>query len=123
MQAITNPDALELLEEVKKTVAPNDFVDETLDRKSELEQLRNYIIRENQKAAQKAAQEATQKAAQAAQEAAQEAAQKAAEAAQKTAEDLLVLALRTNSPHDTVEAMRQHTGITKERLAELREQV
>ncbi|MDR2737028.1 MAG: Rpn family recombination-promoting nuclease/putative transposase, partial [Gracilibacteraceae bacterium] len=36
MQAITNPTALELLEEVKKTVAPNDFVNETLDRKSEL---------------------------------------------------------------------------------------
>ena len=104
MQAITNPDALELLEEVKKTVAPNDFVDETLDRKSELEQLRNYIIRERQKAAQEAAQEA-------------------AEATQKTAEDLLVLALQANSPHDTVEAMRRRTGITKERLAELREQV
>ena len=92
MQAITNPTALELLEEVKKTVAPNDFVNETLDRKSELEQLRDYVIREKQKAAQKAA------------------------------EDLLILALQANSPHDTVEAMRQRTGITKERLAELRKQ-
>ena len=46
MQTITNPTALELLEEVKKTVAPNDFVNEALDRKSELEQLRNYVLKE-----------------------------------------------------------------------------
>jgi len=49
MQAITNPAALELSEEVRKAVASDELVNETLDRKNELEQLREYMVRREQR--------------------------------------------------------------------------
>jgi len=51
MQAVANPAALELSREVEKAVAPNEFVNETINRKSELEQLRNYFKKREQKTA------------------------------------------------------------------------
>ena len=40
MQAITNPAALELSCEIKKAVAPDGFINEVLNRKDEMEQLK-----------------------------------------------------------------------------------
>ena len=100
MQAVANPAALDLSREVEKAVAPNEFVNETINRKSELEQLRNYFKKREQKAAQKAAQKATQKA----------------------TEGMLITALQGNAPSDIIEAMRKNAGITVDRLAELRKQ-
>ena len=51
MQAVTNPIALELSNEVRKTVSSNDFVNDTLNRKTELEQLRDFMLRQTQKTA------------------------------------------------------------------------
>jgi len=44
MQAISNPVALDLSKEAKKTVMPNDFVNSTLGRSEEMEQLKAYGI-------------------------------------------------------------------------------
>ena len=66
MQAITNPTAIELSNEIKRTVAPNDFVNATLDRKSEMEELRDYIVKTisyNEQKAKKAAEKAVAEAA------------------------------------------------------------
>ena len=53
MQAITNPTALELSNEVRKTVSSNDFVNDTLNRRNELEQLKIYMQQREQKTAEK----------------------------------------------------------------------
>ena len=90
MQAVANPVAINLSQEVRKTVAPNDFVAGTLDRTNELEQLREYISRRDQKTA------------------------------LKTAEDMLVSALQANVPPDAIESMRKRAGISETRLAELK---
>jgi len=100
MHAIANPVAIELANEVKKSVAPDEFVRETLDRKNELEQLKNYIIRQQLKASQAAA-------------------QAAAEAA---AEKMIVTAIQISVPSEAIEIMRRNAGITEARLAELRKQ-
>ena len=89
MQAITNQTALDLSKEVKKTVTPNEFVNETLDRKDELEQLRAYINKREKK--------------------------KEAIAMEK----MIITAFQTNAPSETIEAMRKQAGITEARLAEL----
>jgi hypothetical protein len=96
MQTVANPIALELADEVKKAVTPNEFVNDTLNRKSEMEQLREYMKRREQKLAQ---------------------AEK-----QKMAEDMLITALHNNAAPVLIEAMRQNAGITEARLAELKEQ-
>ena len=92
MQSISNPAALELSQEAIKTVTPNDFVNTTLDRRSELEQLRDYVIRREQRR----------------------------ESAAK--EEMLIMALQSNTPIEFVDAMRTKAGITDSRFAELREQ-
>ena len=114
MQAIASPAAIELSNEVKRTVAPNDFVNVTLDRKSEMEELRDYII--------KTISYHEQKANKAAEKAAADAAEAAAEAA-RSFEKMLLLALQGNVSDDVIEAMRQSAGITESRLAELRRQL
>jgi hypothetical protein len=50
MQAIDNPMVLELSNEVRKAVAPDQFVREALSREDELAQLREYVIRQKQRA-------------------------------------------------------------------------
>jgi hypothetical protein len=92
MQAISNPIALELSQEVRKTVAPGDFVNDTLNRKSELEQLRDYVLRREQK------REAT------------------------GMEKMIVMALQSNATTNVIETMQKGAGITDARLAELRKQ-
>ena len=113
VENITNPVAVELSEEIIRAVAPAELVNEALARRKELEDLHNYVIREREKAAQKAAQEAERKA--------QEAAQEAERKAQETKEDMLVMAIQSGAPNDTIEAMRKKAGVTDARLAELRE--
>ena len=53
MQAIANPTALDLSKEVEKSVAPNEFVNKTLDRKGELEQIAYYVLRQEAQAKEK----------------------------------------------------------------------
>lgn len=100
MQAVANPIALELADEVRKAVAPNEFINGTLIRKDELEELRNYIMRLTQKAAQKATQAAEQ----------------------KTAEEMIITALQVNTPANAIESMCKKAGIAEARLEELRKQ-
>ena len=92
MQAITNPIALELSNEVRKTVSSNDFVNDTLNRKNELEQLRDFILQQTQKTA------------------------------KITAEKMLISAIRNFAPQEVIEAMRKSAGITETRLFELMQQ-
>jgi len=94
MQAIANPVAIELANEVKKSVAPDSFVSETLNRKDELEQLKNYIKKQQLKASQAAA--------------------------QATAEKMIITAIQNNATFEMIEAMRRNAGITEARLDELR---
>ena len=42
--------------------------------------------------------------------------------AKKTAEEMLITAIKVNVPTEAIEAMRQHAGITEARLAELKKQ-
>ena len=95
MEAIANPAALELSREVKQTVAPNEFVNDALNRKSELEQLKDFMEKATKKAA------------------------KSAE--QKGKEEMLISAIRNFASKEIIEAMRQSAGITETRLAELKE--
>lgn len=99
-----------------KAVAPNELVNDTLIRKNELEQLRDYIKRRDQKA-----QEQIQKAQEEMQKA-QEEIQKAQEEMQKAREQMLITALQTNATPALIEAMCKNAGITETKLAELREQ-
>ena len=100
MQAVANPIALELADEVKKAVAPNEFVNDTLNRKSEMEQLRDYMKRREQKLAQ------TEK-------------QKGEAAGM---EKMVIMAIQNAFPPEAIEAMRTEAGITEARFSELREQ-
>ena len=92
MQAIANPRALELSDEVRKAVSPNEFVNDTLNRKNELEQLRDYMKRREQKV------EAV------------------------GMEKMIIGAFQSNATYEVIETMRQISGITEARLAELKEQ-
>ena len=96
MQAVANPIALELASEVRKAVAPNEFVNDTLNRENELEQLKGYIKRREHKLAQ-----ATE---------------------QKTMEKMIIMAIQNAFPTEAIETMRVGAGISESRLAELREQ-
>ena len=97
MQAISDPVVLEMADEARKAVTPNDFVNSTLNRKSEEEQLRDYFKRQQQKTA-----EATAKA---------------------TAEEMITTALKNNVPLEAIEAMRKTAGITESKLTELKQQL
>ena len=92
MQAIKNPIALDLADGVRKTVARNDVVNDTLNRQGELLQLQNYFRKREQKS------EAT------------------------GMEKMIITAFQTNAPTEVVEAMKKNAGITDARLAELRKQ-
>ena len=126
MQAITNAAALELSKEIKKTVAPNEFVNEALDRRNELVQLQEYFKRREQKAAQKAAQEAAQKADKKAKDEikkAKDETKKAKDETKKAKEEMIIMALQSNAPNAVIEKMQKGAGITDARLTELRKQI
>jgi len=113
VQAITNPVALELASEAKKAVAPGEFVNETINRKNELEQLQIYLNKQLQKTAKETAEKT-----------AKETAEKTAkETAEKTAEKMLIIALKSNASSTVIENMREAAGITEARLSELKNQI
>ena len=122
MHSITNAAALELSNEVRKTVAPNEFVDEALNRRSELEQLREYFKKREQKAAMKAAMKATQEADKRAKDEINRAKDETKKAKDETKDEMIIIALQSNAPDALIETMQKKAGITDARLAELRKQ-
>ena len=112
MQAVQSPLALDFAQEVKKAVAPAEFVNNTMRKEQEITELRDFLRRQIEEASQKAAQEAAQKAA-------QEAEQKAK---QKATEEMIIAALKINAPDEVIDAMKVTAGITDLQLIELREQ-
>ena len=92
MQAITNPIALELSEGVRKAVEPNEFVNETLNRKDELEQLKKYFLKQQQKVA------------------------------AVSMEKMVLTAIKSGFSAEVIETLRKEAGVTESRLEELREQ-
>ena len=96
MQAIKNPIALDLASGVRKTVAQNDVVNDTLNRAGELLQLQNYFRKREEKAA--------------------------VSAEQKLAEKMIIAAIQNNFQAEVIETMKTTAGITDTRLDELRNQ-
>jgi len=96
MQDIKNPVALDLASGVRKTVAQNDVVNDTLNRAGELLQLQNYFRKREQKAAVSA--EAT------------------------GMEKMIIAAIQSNAQPQVIETMKVTAGITDKRLDELRKQ-
>ena len=92
MQAVKNPIALDLADGVRKTVARNDVVNDTLNHQSELLQLQNYFRRKEQKTA------------------------------QTVAENMMIMAIQSNAPSEVISTMQKGAGITDTRLNELRKQ-
>ncbi|MCL1998076.1 MAG: hypothetical protein FWG65_04830, partial [Turicibacter sp.] len=82
--------------EVRKAVAPNEFVNDTLNRKDELEQFREYVKRREQKLAQVTEQRAMEK--------------------------MIIMAIKNGAPSQVIEAMSQSAGISDFRLIELKNQ-
>ena len=70
----------------------NEFVNETLDRKEKLKQLRNYIVRQQQKAA------------------------------AVCMEKMIITAFQSNATPEVIEAMCKNAGMTESRLAKLKKQ-
>ena len=93
MQSITNPVALDLANEVKKAVASDDFVSETLSRKDEFEQIRDYIFRQHQKSK--------------------------AEGMEK----MIISAIKNGVAPEVITTLSEEAGITEARLAEIKKQV
>ena len=75
------------------TKSPDDFVSETLSRKDELEQIRDYIINQQQKS----------------------------EA--KGMEKMIIAAIKKGFTPEAITALSEEAGITEVRLAELKKQV
>ena len=92
MQAVKNPVALDLADGVRKTVARNDVVNDTLNRQGELLQLQNYFRKREQKS------KAT------------------------GMEEMIIAAFQNNFQPEAIETMKKTAGITDVRLAELRKQ-
>ena len=97
MQAVKNPIALDLADGVRKTVARNDVVNDTLNRAGELLQLQNYFRKREQKAA--------------------------VSAKATGMEEMLIIALQCNTPSEVIESMRKNAGITEARLSELKKSI
>ena len=92
MQAVQSPLALEFASEVKRAVAPDDFVNESLRRERGLHEIQSHMEKQKQKAA------------------------------QKTAEDMIITAFQNSADFNVIEAMKTMAGITETRLAELKNQ-
>ena len=117
MQAISNPVALDLSREARKTITPNDFVRSTLSRDDELAELREYGIWLEQRSKAKGEAEGKAKG-EAIGKAIGEAKGKAIGEA-KGKEEMIIMALQSNTPIEFVDAMRVKAGITDSRFAEL----
>ncbi|MCL1863622.1 MAG: hypothetical protein FWF78_08655, partial [Defluviitaleaceae bacterium] len=91
-----NPIALDLADGVRKTVARNDVVNDTLNRQGELLQLQNYFRRREQQAA--------------------------VSAEEKLAEKMIIAAFQNNFQPEVIETMKKTAGITDTRFAELKKQ-
>ena len=92
MQSIVNPTALNLSDEVRRTVARNDVVNETLDRRGELLEFQEYVKKQAQSEG------------------------------QKGKEEMIITAFMNNVSAEAIEAMRKNAGITEARLDELKKQ-
>jgi len=104
MQAISNPVALDLSREARKTITPNDFVNITMSREKELAELREYGIWLKQTSV------------------AEGKAEGKAEGETKGKEQMIIMALRNDAPFELVDIMRTEAGITDARFAELKSQ-
>ena len=116
MQAITNPTALELSDEVKKAVSSDYFVEDALKRKKDLELLRDYILRRERETAKEAAREGEVVGMEKGKAVGME------EGKAVGMEKMLIMALQSNVPAHAIETMRKGAGITETRLAELKKQ-
>ena len=104
MQAVKNPVALDLANGVKKTVARNDVVNDTLNRASELLQLQNYFMNKERKAAEIAKLEGK------------------AEGKTTGMEEMIITAIKGNAQPDVIESMKKTAGISDTRFIELKKQ-
>ena len=112
MQAISNPVALDLSNEIRKTVAPNEFVNNTLDREGEFELLRKQWRAYGIQLGRQLEREIEQKLG-------REIEQKVRA---ESMEEMIVTALQNNFSAESIEVMRVGAGISTSRLAELKEQ-
>ena len=96
MQAITNPVALELADEVRKAAAPNELVNDTLDNKWNLEDFRKLVEWYERRAVRSER--------------------------QKMAEEMIITAIQEGASFTIIEAMCKNAGVTEARLAELKNQ-
>ena len=92
MNAISNPNAIDLSRVAREAVMPDDVVSDALNRKNEMEQLRDYLKRQSKK------DEAT------------------------GMEKMIIVALRSNAPLEVIKTMQVGAGITDARLDELKRQ-
>ena len=92
MQAIQSRAAISLSKAVKRAVAPDEFVNDTLNQQDELEQLRNYFARREERNG------------------------------QLIAEQMIITALQNDAAPELVRAMQMNAKISETRLAELKEQ-
>jgi len=92
MQAIQSQAAISLSKAVKRAVAPDEFVNEALNQQDELEQLRSYFAKREEKRK------------------------------TEGKEEMIIMAIQSNFAHDVIETMRKGAGISEARLIELKEQ-
>jgi hypothetical protein len=109
MQAIVNPTAIKLSQEVRTAVAPPEVVIEALDRRSDFEKFRDYVLYSVQKGEQKGKLEGEQKGALAGQI--------------KGMEQMIMVAIRNGADIDMIKALQISANITDARLIELTHQV
>ena len=100
MEAITSSAALNLADEVRKVVAPDEVVWESLWSKEELDEFKEYVAKREKKVAENAARTAERKG----------------------QEKMLIKAIKNNVSIETLETMRQIAGITEARFAQLLKQ-
>ena len=115
MQAISNPVALDLSREARKTITPSDFVNTTLSRDKELAELREYGIWLEQRSIAKGIAKGEAKGI------AKGIAKGEAAGETKGKEEMIIMALQSDVPFEVVDAMRTKAGITDARFAELKE--
>ena len=108
MQAIANPTAIKLSHEVRTAVAPPEVVIEALDRRSDFEKFRDYVLYSVQKGEQKGEQMGEQKGMLAGQT--------------RGMEQMIIVAIRNGADNDMIKALQINANITDARLVELTHQ-
>ena len=103
MEKVKSKTALELSGELKRTVGSRGFVGSALSREDELEELRKFIEKREQKLTHEVAKKATKKA------------------TKSTAAKMILTAMQSSVPNEAIEAMRKSAGITDAQLAKLLE--